>query len=298
MEPWMISVLAGTAGFAIAVMFNFLECLRLANGAVVPSFPHALDQKYLVLLGWGFLVPVVWGFSARWLPTFLALGKPDPKTFRLALLLNVAGVFCGVAGWIEPGTVMLASGAIAILLALRLTQHPNGSAKVQGIHPTFPIFIRVAYGWLIVAGSMSVLAALNDKHGGIWGASRHALTVGFAATMVFAMGPRILPHFGGIQKVFSKRLMFLSLLLLQSGCTLRVSSESLAYEGLASFGWKVLPVSGMLELGGVLLFAANIALTFLLGKSAFANAPCTNNPPDNNRSAVVTKVPALQHSSR
>jgi uncharacterized protein involved in response to NO len=45
---------------------------------------------------------------------------------------------------------------------------------------------------------MSVWAAIADQHGGIWGASRHALTVGFAATMVFAIGPRILPHFAGV----------------------------------------------------------------------------------------------------
>jgi hypothetical protein len=32
----------------------------------------------------------------------------------------------------------------------------------------------------------------------------------------------------------------------------------------------VLPVSGMLELGGVLLFASNLMLTFLLGRNAFA----------------------------
>ena len=117
---------------------------------------------------------------------------------------------------------------------------------------------------------MSIWAAFADQHGGIWGASRHALTVGFAATMVFAIGPRILPHFAGVHSIFSKRLMFLSLLLLQTGCTLRVCSEPLAYEGIVSFAWKTLPISGMLELGGVLLFATNLALTFLLGHSAFA----------------------------
>jgi uncharacterized protein involved in response to NO len=117
---------------------------------------------------------------------------------------------------------------------------------------------------------MSVWAAFTDVHGGIWGASRHALTVGFAATMVFAIGPRILPHFAGIQNIFSKRLMFFSLLFLQTGCLLRVSSEPLAYEGLVSFAWRVLPVSGMLELSGVLLFATNLALTFLIGGSAFS----------------------------
>ena len=126
---------------------------------------------------------------------------------------------------------------------------------------------------------MSVWAAFADVHGGIWGASRHALTVGFAATMVFAIGPRILPHFAGIQSIFSKRLMLLSLLCLQTGCLLRVSSEPLAYEGLVSFAWKVLPVSGMLELAGVLIFASNLMLTFLAGPTGVCDgelaAQCT-----------------------
>jgi hypothetical protein len=67
--------------------------------------------------------------------------------------------------------------------------------------------------------------------------------------------------------------MFLSLLFLQFGCTLRVCSEPLAYEGILSFAWKTLPISGMLELSAVLVFAVNIALTFLLGRSAFARTP-------------------------
>ena len=123
---------------------------------------------------------------------------------------------------------------------------------------------------------MSIWAALADHRGGIWGASRHALTVGFAATMVFSIGPRILPHFAGVRAIFSKRLMFLSLLLLQTGCLLRVSSEPLAYEGLLSAAWKVLPISGMLELSGVLLFAVNLTLTLLLGDSVFAGG----SPPE------------------
>jgi hypothetical protein len=39
---------------------------------------------------------------------------------------------------------------------------------------------------------------------------------------------------------------------------------------MVSFAWKVLPVSGILELSGVLIFAMNLALTFLVGRSAFA----------------------------
>jgi hypothetical protein len=270
MELWMVSALLGTAGLTAVLIFNFVECVRLAVGGTLLAFPHALDQKYLVLLAWGFLVPVVWGFSARWLPTFLAIAKPHTRLFREALILDLTGVLCGVAGWAKVATVLLALGAVAIGLSLHLTQPPHGPAKVQGIHRSFPVFIRLAYAWLVIAGFMGIWAAFADQHGGIWGASRHALTVGFAATMVFAIGPRILPHFVGVYSVFSKRLMFISLLLLQSGCTLRVCSEPLAYEGTLPFAWNTLPISGMLELSGVLVFTVNIVLTFLIGRSAFA----------------------------
>lgn len=271
MELWMVSVLLGTAGLFAAVIFNFVECTALALHGADRSFPHALDQKYLMLLGWGFLVPVVWGFSARWFHAFLAISKPDTRLFRTALALDLIGVSFGVCGVPKAATVLLAFGAIASGLALHLAQRPHGSAKVQGIHPSFPAFVRVTYLWLAIAGAMCIWAAFADQHGGIWGASRHALTVGFAATMVFAIGPRILPHFGGVERIFSKRLMFLSLLLLQTGCTLRVSCEPLAYEGILSLAWKALPLSGTLELAGVLTFAVNLAFTFVLGRSVFAH---------------------------
>ena len=35
-----------------------------------PAFPHSFDQRYLALMGWGFLVPFVWGFSAKWMRVF------------------------------------------------------------------------------------------------------------------------------------------------------------------------------------------------------------------------------------
>lgn len=270
MEMWMISVLAGTAGLVAALLFNLVECIRLAVQGTGLAFPQALDQKYLVLLGWAFITPTVWGFSARWLPAFLAIARPDAGLFQGALVLDALGIAAGVAGMARPAAILLFLSAVAILLALQLARRPHGRAKVQGIHGSFPVFVRLAYVWLILAAGVGVWAAFADLHGGIWGASRHALTVGFAATMVFAIGPRILPHFAGIERIYSRRLMLLALLFLQVGCTLRVTSEPLAYEGIAALGWRVLPVSGMLELTGVLLFAVNLGLTMTRGRSAFA----------------------------
>ncbi|MGB9406727.1 MAG: hypothetical protein WCA89_04275, partial [Terracidiphilus sp.] len=277
MPIWMVSVLVSTVGFFATLAFNFVECAYLGARGGEPAFPHGLDQRYLVLMGWGLLVPVVWGFSARWLPAFLGIDQPNERLMRLALALDILGVLTGLAGWSGMATILLASGAVTIGWALQLTRRPHSPAKVLGIHPSFPWFIRMAYGWLIIAGLMSIWAAQADRHGGIWGASRHALTVGFAATMVFSIGPRILPHFAEVQALFSKRLMFLSLLLLQTGCTLRVLSEPLAYEGMARLAWKVLPVSGVLELSAVLLFATNLSLTFLLGRPVFMAVPPHTN---------------------
>jgi hypothetical protein len=269
-ELWMISVFLGTAGLLAGVGFNFVECLRLAIAGTTESFPHTLDQRYLVILGWGFLAPTVWGFSARWLPAFLNIQRPQERLFQYALLIDVASMVAALCGFVPVATVLFTCTSIAIVFSLRLAERPHGKAKVQGIHPSFPVFIRLAYAWLIIAAGLSVWAGLADQHGGIWGASRHALTVGFAATMVFSIGPRILPHFGGVYNLYSKRLMLFSLLFLQGGCALRVSSEPLAYEGFSMAAWKILPASATLELSGVLLFAMNLAMTFARGQAFLA----------------------------
>jgi hypothetical protein len=67
--------------------------------------------------------------------------------------------------------------------------------------------------------------------------------------------------------------MFAGLLLLTIGCTLRVSSEVLAYQGYASWAWSVLPVSAMLELAGITAFAINISGTFILERSHVGKQP-------------------------
>jgi hypothetical protein len=48
--------------------------------------------------------------------------------------------------------------------------------------------------------------------------------------------------------------------------------EPLAYEGIVPFAWKLLPLSGCLELGAVLLFALQLILTFAREPSIFPEA--------------------------
>jgi hypothetical protein len=81
--------------------------------------------------------------------------------------------------------------------------------------------------------------------------------------MVFSVGQRILPSFCGMRVLWSPRLMLVMLVLLMTGCTLRVTSEILAYQNYAAWAWNVLPVSALIELAAVTLFAVNLFVTFL-----------------------------------
>jgi uncharacterized protein involved in response to NO len=268
-EPWMQTVLVSNAALFVAIAINFVLGVRLAIAGLTPAIPHGFDQRYLVLLGWGFLAPLVWGFSARWLTIFLGVKPVRGRLLQIAVALDLLGVILGMAAQALAATIVLAAAAVLAAIAIRVFSIPERPAKTAGIHRSFPVFLRIAYAWLMVASLLGIWAAAADVHGGIWGGSRHALTVGFAAMMVFTVGPRILPHFAGVRNLWSSGLMFATLLLLLAGCTLRVSMEPLAYEGIAHFAWKVLPISGFLELGAVLLFALQLVMTFSRGKSIF-----------------------------
>jgi uncharacterized protein involved in response to NO len=72
----------------------------------------------------------------------------------------------------------------------------------------------------------------------------------------------VLPAFAGMRILYSSRLMFTCLLLLNVGCGLRVVSQVLAYEGYFPPAWNALPVSAICEFAAVMVFALNLLLTF------------------------------------
>lgn len=262
-ETWMQIVICGTIAFLVAMVINLAAFIHLALYGNSPALPHVLDQQLIVLAVWGVLVPTIWGFNARWLPIFAGFRKPDRLRLLLAYGLSVAAVLAFFLEWWAVSAVIFFFAGIQAVEALHVWQPAVQPAKLLHIHRSFPFFLRLAYVWLIVSAILSALAVLYDRSGGIWGASRHALTVGFVAAMVFTIGPRILPAFCGMRVLWSTRLMFASLLLLNLGCTLRVVLEPMAYEGYWRFAWKLLPYSAITELTAVVLFAWNIFATLL-----------------------------------
>jgi uncharacterized protein involved in response to NO len=262
LEKWGLVVITASLGLLTTLLVNFSAALFLAVNGTSPDLPARFDQRFLALETWGFLVPFVWGFSAKWLPIFLGLRPIRERWLLVALGVNSIGVLFALAGWMTFGAITLCSGILISTRALRLLEPTQQLPKTKGVHSSFPIFIRLAYLWAILAAVLGIWASVVPDSHGIWGASRHALTVGFLAMMVFSVGQRILPAFSGMRVLFSTKLMFVSLLLLATGCLLRVGSEILAYQGFAGWAWSWLPASAVTEMTAVTIFAINLALSF------------------------------------
>ena len=260
---WMVLVFSSTFAFLLLLVIDAIAFFYVARVAGTPALPHLLDLQLVTLAIWGVLVPTIWGFNARWLQIFAGFDKPHAGWLLAAYALDLAGVVLvfvnqwGISAWV------FVASAVAAIHGLRVWHPAVQPAKVHNIHASFPHFLRMAYGWLIVASLLGCTAALWDHSGGLWGASRHALTVGFVALMVFTIGQRVLPAFCGMRLLWSKELMFLSLALLNLGCLLRVGMEPLAYELDWQIAWKLLPVSAVIELTAVALFTLNLAGTMM-----------------------------------
>ena len=263
-EPWMIPVIASTVILLVALVTNLVEAVVLAATAAHPEIPHWLDQRYLFLAGWGFPVLAVWGFSARWLPVFLGLGEAHNRKLMTAVTGLLVGLGAAAFGRFGAATLLLFGAGAVAADALHIFRPSHKPAKTVGVSPLFPVFTRASYGWLLIAAALGIYAAYRDVHGGVWGASRHALTVGFLATMVFSIGQRVLPAFCGMRLLYSKRLMGISLVMLNMGCALRVLSEIPAYEANLHFAWAILPISAITELTAVTVFALNMSITLVL----------------------------------
>lgn len=278
LETWVFVVIVGAVGLMLTLLLNFAASVWLALRGASPAFPQELDQRFLVLAAWGFMVPFIWGFSAKWLPTFLGTRSTYERQLATATAVLVTAVIFGLSGWFVSSMITALVASLLVILALGVFSRSEKAAKTQGVHGSFPYFLRSAYAWLLIAAALGIWAAAASNPSGIWGASRHALTVGFVSMMVFCVGQRILPAFSGMRLLFSTKLMFAGLLLLTCGCALRVSSEVLAYQEIVPRAWSWLPYSAVLELTAVTLFAINLFASFLQSPPAVARVVQIQKP--------------------
>jgi hypothetical protein len=222
-----------------------------------PALPGASNQVLISLAIWLFGFPVVAGYCAKFFPGLVGTAPAHVNGLRVAIAFDfiAAAGFAVHAPALAGGATLIAS--ILAIWSLRVFHRHAGNPKTSGVYKRYPQFARLAFVWL----SVSALLNFGVSLPGMLGASRHAFTVGFLATLIFSIGPRILPSFLNSRELWSARLMGASLILITAGCTVRVVSEPLAYGGILTVAWKALPISAFAELSAVLLFGVNLMMS-------------------------------------
>jgi len=258
LSSWM--GIAGFGALGVALLLDLAITIWLIQSAARPVVPPSLDRSCVLIALWGFVVPVAWGYSARFVTIFLGLEPPDHGLARWLLVGVALLVVLALLRVFVVVDLLALVLTVAAIQALRIFHPGHRPPKLLGAYRHYPYFVRLAYVWLGVGAILGLSADLFPSITGLGGASRHAVTVGFIATLVFAIGQRILPSFLNGRELYSLGLMGASLWVLNLGCLLRVSTESIAYSA-GGIAWNLLPFSAFLELAAVLLFVANIGLT-------------------------------------
>ncbi len=265
LKAWSILLISGSFSWLLLMLANIPLLLQMSINDAGPVVSDLAGKRFLFAAVWGWVTPIVWGLAAAWLPSFLGLAASNEKLFKLSAMLNILAVlFYALAVPLLAESMVLIS-SLSYVSALGLFKRSQGTMPEQVRRaPSFPFFVRSAFSWLLLSASLFVLAALFPDCHGVHGAARHAITVGFFSTMVFSIGPRVLPAFLGRKQVFSEKLAALSLILLFCGCSLRVVSQILAYDFGIKLFWNLLPLSAFFELSAVAIFAFNMLATLWL----------------------------------
>jgi uncharacterized protein involved in response to NO len=253
--------IVGFSSFGIALLLSLFISMDVALRSDQPVFPAAADRVFLIIALWGFAIPVAWAYSARFVTIFVGLRAPVQSAARWLAAGVAAIVVFALLRQFLLADGMAAIVAVGGVSALQVFRPSTREPKRIGVYRHYPAFIRLAFAWVVVGSLLGIWADIDPRLTGLGGASRHALTVGFLAMLIFCVAPLILPSFLAGRELRSAGLMGISLWLLAVGCFLRVSSEAVAYSASGGLSWRLLPISALFELAAVCVFVLNLGWT-------------------------------------
>lgn len=226
----------------------------------------------------GFALLMILGVSQRIFHHFYGLPTPKRRLSLaalvclnaaiigevLGLILHSGGSFLWIGVWYA--SVLLLTGTIAVLVwnwhIFAAADEPDRTLK----------FLRAAYIWLFVSLAMLVLlplhlgilipwlasgseaARMHFSHA-YFGATRHAITVGFISMMIVGVAARVVPTLNGVDPRSLSKL-WLPFALLNAGCALRVISQTLT--DFIPVAFPISGVSGVLEVVGLTLWGVHL----------------------------------------
>jgi hypothetical protein len=273
---------------------------------------HSGDALTLLVATWqaplrdiqihGFALLMILGVSQRAFHHFYGLPAPSAR-LSLALLpvlnLAVVGESLGLVlmrqfghAWAAlwyASVIVLALGTGALVANWRIyaqAEDPDRSLK----------FLRAAYLWLFVSLGMLVVlpgyqaalawlapsspaAEIGFSHA-FYGATRHAITVGFISLMIVGVAAKVVPTLNGVD---AKALpwLWLPFVLINVGCLLRVVGQVLTDFTPAAF--PLAGVSGLFEVTGLAIWGGHLARIMIGGPPGHAPLAGPNEEPVSGR---------------
>lgn len=242
----------------------------------------------------GFALLMILGVSQRIFPYFYGFRVPDPRLSRRVLVVLNAAVVGEAVGLVfmqlgGPAWAALWYASVLVLAGAtaRLVLHWRIFATPEDPDRSLK-FLRTAYGWLFVSLAMLALlpayqyvllplaasdspAAVTGFSHAYYGATRHAITVGFVSLMIVGVAAKVVPTLGGVD-VRSLPGLWLPFVLLNAGCALRVLGQTAT--DFIGEAFPIAGVSGMFEVTALAVWGAHLWRVMAMKPAAADVKPC------------------------
>jgi hypothetical protein len=266
----------------------------------------------------GFALLMILGVSQRIFHHFYDLPVPGKK-LAIAGLIAINGAVLGeVLGLVlmrSAGPLWRGVWYLSVLVLAMAVTALVWNWRIFGPAPGADRslkFLRAAYCWLLFSLAMLVaypvyqyglLPRLAPESPAVemgfshayYGATRHAITVGFVSLMIVGVASRVVPTLNGVD-LHTLPGLWLPFVLLNLGCALRVASQTMTDMAV----WAFVPAgfSGLFEVTGLALWGTHLWL-IMAGKfcpAASTGEGLTDGAPIEARNTVgeiLARYPAL-----
>jgi NnrS protein/Domain of unknown function (DUF1858) len=266
----------------------------------------------------GFALLIILGVSQRIFRHFYALPQSSARRSLVVVpLLNIAVmgeagglILMRAAGRTWAGlwyaSVILLAGCVLVLLKdWRI--YSRAEDKDRSLK-----FLRAAYAWLLLSLAMLVLlpfyqfgllralapegeAAITGFSHAYYGATRHAVTVGFISLMIVGVAAKVVPTLNGISsRVLSS--LWGPFVLINAGCALRVIGQTVT--DFTAVAFPIAGISGVLEVTGLAMWGTHLWLV-MAGRARIRRRANARTEADSleNRGILASDTPArvLEH---
>jgi hypothetical protein len=230
---------------------------------------------------------MILGVSMRMLPALFEIPEVSTRRGWWAFGLINASIFAEVALFIayrwthnHALAAMLMLPWLGLLAGVLLILLPWKLWRPFKVEERSGKFVRASFAWLVVSLVMLLMLPVYQWVSGLafshayYGATRHAITVGFISLMIMGFAAKVVPTLNGIDtKMLSK--LWVPFVLVNVGCVLRVTLQTLTDWDPVFFSF--VGISGLLEVTGLAIWGLGLATVMQAGECGEVDAgapPC------------------------